>query len=109
MGANQKGFVTILFLLFVAALGGCSIFSATPERVIRDYGNSVQGMVSQSIYNKEKATHPASNAPDGIEGQKAAVIYQRAYQSDVGVPTRVRSPAQLGISNSNGSNAASAN
>ena len=100
MKASPKGFASILFLMVVSALNGCSMFSSTPERVIHDYGNSVQGMVNQSIYNKDKAVHPAPIAPDGIEGQKAAVLYQRTYQSDVGIPSRVKAPAQLGISNS---------
>ena len=100
MQSGQKFRLALLLLLMLPALNACSMFSSTPERVIHDYGNSVQGMVNQSIYNKDKAAHPALNAPDGMEGQKAAVAYQRAYQSDVGVPSRVKAPAQLGITNS---------
>lgn len=100
MQVGQKFSAGSLLLVILPSLNGCSMFSATPERVIHDYGNSVQGMVNQSVYNKEKASHPALNAPDGIEGQKAAVVYQRAYQSDVGAPSKVKAPAQLGITNS---------
>ena len=99
MGSGTKCYAAYLLVIILPALNACSMFSATPERVIHDYGNSVQGMVNQSIYNQQKAAHPALNAPDGIEGQKAAVVYQRAYQSDVGIPSRVKSAAQLGISN----------
>ena len=107
MEIHQKGFAGLLLVVALPMLTACSMFSSTPERVIHDYGNSVQGMVNQSIYSKDKAAHPAALAPDGIEGQKAAVVYQRAYQSDVGVPNKVKAPAQLGITNSG--NAANAN
>jgi hypothetical protein len=85
-------------------LVGCSVWSSTPKRTIKDYGQSVSTMVTQSVANPSKSQTPALNAPDGMEGQKAVVLYQKGYQSDQGVPGRVRSPAQLGISSVNPGN-----
>ena len=84
-------------------LMGCQSFSSYPDRVISDYGTSVQSLVQQSVYNGYKAEHPEAYAPDGMEGQKATAGYLRAYQGDLGSPQKVRSPAVLGITGSGSS------
>lgn len=89
-------------LHLVLHLSSCSQWNSAPTRVVQDYGNSVRNMVVDSTYNGYKSQHPASYTPAGIEGQKAAVILQRSYQSDIGSPQRVRSAAQLNITNQGG-------
>ncbi|MEY4685629.1 MAG: hypothetical protein RLZ25_2088 [Pseudomonadota bacterium] len=84
-------------LCFSLILGGCSTWSSNPKKVSADYGQSVRNMVVQSTYNGYKAQHPEAYAPDGIEGQKGAVLLQRTYQSDFGSPPRVRALPQLNI------------
>lgn len=95
---NSRTFILVLPLVF----GGCSTWSASPKKVTADYGQSVKNMVVQSTYNGYKAQHPDSYAPDGIEGQKGAVLLQRTYQSDFGSPPRVRALPQLNIGSQGG-------
>ena len=91
---------SILLSLLGAFISGCSWSSSTPLRTTADYGQSVHTMVTQSIYDVQKNEHPDRYAPDGMEGQKASVTLQRAYQGDIGSAARVRAAPQLNISNS---------
>ena len=98
-----------IHLLIMGATGafmsGCSWTTATPVRTTADYGQSVRNMVSQSIYDPKTSEHPDRYAPDGIEGQKASVAFQRTYQGDIGSASRVRTAPQLNISNSGAASA----
>ena len=87
---------SLLWMTLLAGTG-CSTWSSNPAKVTADYGQSVKTMVTQSTYNDDKTQHPASLAPDGIEGQKGAVLLQRTYQGDFGSPPRVRALPQLNI------------
>jgi uncharacterized lipoprotein len=94
----------VLTMVSILVIAGCSMWSATPKRTTQDYGQSVRTQVSQAVYDPARTENPKINAPDGLEGQKGALILQRAYQGDLGTPSRVRSPAQLGISSNNSVN-----
>lgn len=82
-------------LVIGMCLTGCAVSTATPVRVSADYGQSTRNMVAQSVYDINKTEKPERWAPDGMRGQKAAVVLQKGYQSDYGSPSRVRSPAQI--------------
>ena len=99
---RKKDFGCLLGLALGLALSGCSTWSSSPQKVTADYGKSVKNMVVQSTYNGYKSQHPETYAPDGIEGQKGAVLLQRTYQSDFGSPPRVRALPQLNISGGSG-------
>lgn len=95
---DRPFWILTLFLLST----GCSTWSSSPKKVEAAYGQSVRSMVVQSTYNGYKAQHPEAYAPDGIEGQKGAVLLQRTYQSDFGSPPRVRTLPQLNIGSGGG-------
>ena len=99
----------LIQFIMLSAIGvlisGCSWTTATPVRTTADFGQSVRNMVSQSIYDPKTSEHPDRYAPDGMEGQKASVALQRAYQGDIGSAARVRAAPQLNISNSGGASA----
>lgn len=99
---NLKMNRRILTLALWLVWSGCSTWSSTPKNVAADYGQSVKSMVVQSTYNGYKSQHPEAYAPDGIEGQKGAVLLQRTYQSDFGSPPRVRALPQLNIGGGGG-------
>lgn len=88
--------------MVMVSISGCADWRSDPKRVMGDYGNSVREMVSLTLYSPQKAQNPNTLAPDGMEGQKAAVLLQRTYQSDIGSASRVRAVPQMNISQSAG-------
>jgi hypothetical protein len=77
-------------LLATLAVGGCAGWSSTPERLDANYGASVRAMVYNQIADPDKAQHPASLAPDGLEGVKAGSVLEQAYRKDLGKPELIR-------------------
>jgi len=85
-------------VLLLALLTGCQDWMAEPVRVQQGYGQSVRTAMVNQIYDPERARHPEALAPEGLgDGIKSIKGLQRAYQSDVGSPQRVRQPPQLNI------------
>jgi hypothetical protein len=91
----------ILLALSLMVLDGCAEFSSTPARVQADYGTSVRSLVNNQIYNPDKAQHPAALLPNGMEGNKADRILEKAYRQDIGDPKDI-SHSQLGTSGISG-------
>jgi hypothetical protein len=79
----------------LALLTGCAEFSSDPHRAIAGYGQSVQAMVTNQIYDPAKAGRPAALAPDGMEANKGDALLRDAYRRDIGVPNRVRQTPQI--------------
>lgn len=79
-----------LLVISLTLLSGCAEWSSNPARTQADYGASVRNMVSKQIYNKDKAQHPADEAPDGMEGNKTDTLLNQAYRGDIGNPEDVR-------------------
>ena len=92
----------VLLSISLMGLAGCAEWSSTPARVEADYGNSVRSLVNNQIYNPDKAQHPAALLPNGMEGNKADTILQKAYRQDIGNPSNI-SHSQLGASGISGS------
>jgi hypothetical protein len=91
---------TVLLVMALCGLTGCPEWQATPVRVESAYGQADRSMLNAQIYNPDKARHPASLAPDGLEGEKADTVLQETYRDDIGSSERVRKRAQLGIRSS---------
>lgn len=85
-----------LLAISLTVLSGCSAWSSNPARTQADYGASVRNLVSNQIYNPNKAQHPKGLLPSGIEGNKAQTILEgRTYRGDIGNPMDVNH-SQLG-------------
>jgi len=93
----------IAALLLAQALAGCQEWMAEPVRVERNFGESVRVVMLDQIHDKDKATHPAAHAPDGMSGMKATKALQRSYQMDIGRPERVREMSQINVQSGGGS------
>lgn len=104
LGRMERGLLAISLMV----LGGCAEWSSTPARVQADYGASVRNMVSKQIYNENKAQHPATLLPDGMEANKADTVLNQTYRQDIGNPGDIRhSPLGTpGISGRGGSGGA---
>lgn|GEM_PF-478573 len=89
--------VGLLTVLLLVGLTGCPEWQATPVRVENAYGQADRAMLNAQIYDPRKAQHPATLAPDGMEGEKANTALQETYREDIGSSERVRKRAQLGI------------
>jgi hypothetical protein len=88
----------VLLTISLMALAGCAEWSSTPARVQADYGNSVRSLVSNQIYNPEKARHPAALLPDGMEGNKADSVLNDTYRAFIVKPTQTLThPSVYGI------------
>ena len=92
----------VLLAISLMVLDGCAEWSSTPARVQADYGNSVRSLVNNQIYNPDKAQHPAALLPDGMEGNKADTVLEKAYRQDIGNPADI-THSQLGTSGLSGS------
>jgi hypothetical protein len=53
-------------------------------------------MVLNQIANQDKAQHPATQAPDGVDGIKAGSVLEQAYRRDIGRPETVRQHSTFG-------------
>jgi hypothetical protein len=94
--------ILLLAIIVMLGLNGCAEWSSTPTRVQSNYGESVRSLVSNQIYNPQKAKNPATLAPDGMEGNKADTVLQKAYRNDIGNPGDVKH-SQLGSPGLSGS------
>jgi hypothetical protein len=94
--------ILLVGIIVMLGLNGCAEWSSTPTRVQSNYGESVRSLVSNQIYNPEKAKNPATLAPDGMEGNKADAVLQKAYRNDIGNPGDVKH-SQLGSPGLSGS------
>lgn len=97
LGRMERGLLAISLIV----LGGCAEWSSNPARTQADYGASVRNMVSKQIYNQNKAQHPAAMLPNGMEGNKADTVLEKAYRKDIGNPGDI-SHSQLGTSGISG-------
>ena len=82
---NQLG-IFLVSLIVMPGLNGCAEWSSTPTRVQSNYGESVRSLVSNQIYNPDKAQHPATLLPDGMEGNKADAVLNSTYRGLIFVP-----------------------
>lgn len=82
--------VTAAFLL-----SGCSTISTDPEHVDKDFGNSVNQMISGQLYDKNSPrTTETSNGMDGVRGE--AVL--KKQRESVGNPSDVDQQVQIKVS-----------
>jgi hypothetical protein len=78
--------VFLLVIIVMLGLNCCAEWSSTPTRVQSNYGESVRSLVSNQIYNPQKAKNPATLAPDGMEGNKADAVLNSTYRGLIFVP-----------------------
>jgi len=87
-----------LLAISLTLLGGCAEWSSNPARTQADYGASVRNMVSKQIYSEDKAQHPADEAPDGMEGNKANSVLEGTYRGLIVKPDqRLSQPSVYGV------------
>ncbi|TRW89693.1 lipoprotein [Candidatus Methylobacter oryzae] len=77
---------SVLLAVSLAALSGCSAWSSNPVRTQANYGASVRNMVSNQIYNPDKAQNPDALLPDGMDGDKTDSVLNKTYRGLVFVP-----------------------
>lgn len=75
-----------LLAISLAVLGGCSAWSSNPAHTQADYGASVRNMVSNQIYNPDKAQNPDALLPDGMDVDKTDSVLNKTYRGLVFVP-----------------------
>ncbi|HEY8037128.1 MAG TPA: hypothetical protein VIF37_16220 [Methylobacter sp.] len=76
----------VLLAVSLMVLDGCAEWSSTPAHTQANYGSSVRNMVSNQVYNQNKAQHPAALLPDGMEGNKSDSVLNSTYRGFVFVP-----------------------
>lgn len=76
----------LVAIIVMLGLNGCAEWSSTPTRVQSNYGESVRSLVSNQIYNPDKAKNPATLAPDGMEGNKADAVLNSTYRGLIFAP-----------------------
>lgn len=76
----------VLLATGLTILGGCADWSSNPARTQADYGASVHNMVSNQVYDPDKAQHPEDKLPDGMEGNKTGSVLNKTYRGLVFVP-----------------------
>jgi len=84
-------------------LSACAGWDSAPERIQADYGLSVRNLVNNQIYYPEKAQHPATLAPDTLDGMKAESILKDGYRSVLAKPDEVRKRTSLSVMGSGSS------
>jgi hypothetical protein len=75
-----------LLTISLAVLSGCSAWSSNPARTQADYGASVRNMVSNQIYNPDKAQNPDALLPDGMDVDKTGAVLNKTYRGLVFTP-----------------------
>ncbi len=83
--------------LTVVGLQACAEWSSDPVRLETNYGASVRNMITNQIYNPNKAQYPQAVLPDGIEGNKSERELEKAYREDFGRPGEVEKKTSLGV------------
>lgn len=101
--ATQKRMARLALAISLLALSACAEWSSAPTRTSAHYGASVRNMFDNQMYDPVKTRYPAALAPDGIEGNKADRVLERAYREDLGKPSEIRKHTTLGTPGVSGS------
>ena len=90
--------IWVLWALSLPLLNGCAQWSSNPARVQANYGASVRSLISNQIYDQNKAQHAAAKLPDGMEGNKADSVLNGTYRALIVKPTETLThPSTYGI------------
>jgi type IV pilus biogenesis protein CpaD/CtpE len=91
--ANNTTLLRVAIIMVAAITTGCA---SGPDRVERDFGNSVRAMNRAQTQDLTKVLAPDTDAIETTDGQRMENALQ-SYRENVAAPGTVQQPIQISI------------